>query len=307
MQFKDFLGKAQNFLNTKVRPFIDGTEETELPNNSGRNEAEEFLARVSQTISNLMEENKFLIPNGKVYVPDSYIVYLSPEKDKVWQGRKRSLFIEGLEFLCHEYASRIAGESSMALLPIKIKLLVDGTLRDNSVGFSVRVVLDNSSKTDDSLVETATPKPLTQSNKHKPTDEVTTLIQDDEKTVVLFDDNEMTVVVDTDDSQITEIKPFYYLDIMSKNELQDSIPVSKNEVRIGRPSRTSNLDIKLINDKVSRHHANLNLDEKNNIWLTHFGQNPTKIDGKPCNDNEKTLVKANQNIEIGDFVLVIKK
>nr|HMS39629.1 FHA domain-containing protein [Pyrinomonadaceae bacterium] len=84
------------------------------------------------------------------------------------------------------------------------------------------------------------------------------------------------------------------------------VSVKKTNIKIGRPSDGSDVDIELKNGKVSRCHATLDLDDAENIWLMHKGQNPTKVNGLSCNFEEKRLVKPGQKIEIEDYVLIIK-
>lgn len=295
MKFTDFLSKASGFLNDKVRPLIDGEnlDQVIINSNSAHNQAEDFLAKVSQIIANIMKENKFIIPNGKVYLPSEYVVFLSPEKDKEWQGKKRLLFIEGLEVLSHEYACSICGKTALDLNPMKVELRVDGTLAGNSAGFRVQAVLD---ETKTSTNDVNSPSQTTKTK--------TLPIDDDEKTVVYYDD-EMTVVYDNEKT-VVEVSPLYYLEILRQNKLQDKFPITKREIKIGRPSKTSSLDISLPNNKISRNQATLIVDEANRIWLIHQGQNPTKIEGVNCTNNIRTLVKYNQKIEMEDFVLIIR-
>lgn len=294
MSFKDFLGKAKNYLdNSKIRQWIDGDNDAsslgEGFEKTSKNEVEEFLAQVSRTISNLMLMKKFVIANGRVFLPDHYIVFLSPQKDKEFQGRMREYFLEGLQYLSEEAAGEIVGKSSINQVPIKVELRVDGTLMNSSIDYRVQVFDGKTGKTE------------TFESRSKIEDEETIVQIDEENTIV---DPEATIVEWKKPQMPTET--LYRIDITFQGTFEKEFSVTKSQIKIGRPSRNSDLDIELPNGKVSRLHATLNLDNAGNVWLTHKGQNPTKVNGLSCNFEEKRLVKPGQKIEIEDYVLIIK-
>ncbi len=294
MSFKDFLDKAKKYIdNSKIRQWIDGDEDAsgvekgfEKPS---KNEVEEFLAQISRTISNLMLMKKFVIANGRVFLPDHYIVFLSPQKDKEFQGRMREMFLEGLQCLGEEAASEIVGKSSINQIPIKVELRVDGTLMSSSLDYRVQVFDGKTGKTE------------TFESHSKIEDEETIVQIDEEKTIV---DPEATIVEWKKTQTFT--KTLYRIDISFQGAFEKEVSINKPQIKIGRPSRSSDVDIELPNGKVSRRHATLDLDNAGNIWLTHKGQNQTKVNGLSCNFEEKRLVKPGQKIEIEDYVLVIK-
>jgi len=297
MKLKDYLVRVYDYVdNSKLRHWIDGEDSgkglEEIYDSKPRsNEIEEFLAKIARTIANLMKMKKFVIATGKVYLPDRYLVFLSPQKDKEIQGRMREMFIEGLQYLSEESASELVGKTSINKIPIKVELRVDGTMADSSTDYRVQIVDSKTGRSE-----------IFESESNTEDDE--TIIQlEDDKTVV--EPSELTVI--DNEKTVVETNPFYYLEVSPDDAFSKPIPVTKQVIKIGRPSKTSKLDIELPNDKISRHHATLSIDGTGNIWLTHYGQNPTKINGIDCNFEEKRLVKPNQKIQIENFILYIRK
>ncbi len=50
---------------------------------------EEFLVKIAREIEHVMQREMFTPPGGPTYIPPEYIVFLSAEDDKEWQGEKR--------------------------------------------------------------------------------------------------------------------------------------------------------------------------------------------------------------------------
>ncbi|MCA1557832.1 MAG: hypothetical protein LC731_04745, partial [Acidobacteria bacterium] len=49
---------------------------------------EEFLVKVAREVEAVMQREMFTPPGGPTYIPREYIVYLSNDDDKDWQGEK---------------------------------------------------------------------------------------------------------------------------------------------------------------------------------------------------------------------------
>ena len=47
---------------------------------------EDFLVRVAREVEAVMQREMFTPPGGPTYIPPEYIVYLSNEDDRDWQG-----------------------------------------------------------------------------------------------------------------------------------------------------------------------------------------------------------------------------
>ena len=50
---------------------------------------EDFLVKVAREVEAVMQREMFTPPGGPTYIPPEYVVYLSNDDDKEWQGEKR--------------------------------------------------------------------------------------------------------------------------------------------------------------------------------------------------------------------------
>src|SRR2546430_9747675 len=82
----------------------------------------------------------FTPPGGPTYIPREYIVYLSSDDDKEWQGDKRRGLEQGLFHVLSERARELAGSVQLQTKSFAIELRVDGTL--NKGEFRVQPVWD---------------------------------------------------------------------------------------------------------------------------------------------------------------------
>src|SRR5438067_9334643 len=101
---------------------------------------EEFLVRVAREVEAVMQREMFTPPGGPTYIPREYIVYLSNEDDKDWQGDKRRGLEQGLFHVLSDRARDLAGSVQLQAKSFAIELRVDGTL--NKGEFRVQPVWD---------------------------------------------------------------------------------------------------------------------------------------------------------------------
>src|SRR2546425_2399655 len=87
-----------------------------------------------------MQREMFTPPGGPTYIPREYIVYLSNDDDKEWQGDKRRGLEQGLFHVLSERARELAGSVQLQTKSFAIELRVDGTL--NKGEFRVQPVWD---------------------------------------------------------------------------------------------------------------------------------------------------------------------
>ena len=128
-----------------IRKWIDGEGE-EDPLASVDEQAkprrvwEEFLVKVAREIEIVMQREMFTPPGGQTYIPPEYIVYLSSEDDKDWQGEKRRGLEQGLFYVLSERARELSGSTQLATKSFAVELRVDGTLEKGQ--FRVQPVWD---------------------------------------------------------------------------------------------------------------------------------------------------------------------
>src|SRR5262245_11093227 len=101
---------------------------------------EEFLVKIAREVEAAMQREMFTPPGGPTYIPREYIVYLSSEDDKDWQGDKRRGLEQGLFHVLSERARELSGSTQLAVKSFAVELRVDGTLEKGQ--FRVQPVWD---------------------------------------------------------------------------------------------------------------------------------------------------------------------
>src|SRR5437773_6378112 len=119
---------------------------------------EEFLVKIAREVEACMQREMFTPPGGPTYIPREYIVYLSSEDDKDWQGDKRRGLEQGLFHVLSERARELAGSVQLQTKSFAIELRVDGTL--NKGEFRVQPVWDET-ETGHTMVTARPAQPLT--------------------------------------------------------------------------------------------------------------------------------------------------
>src|SRR5437763_11245398 len=101
---------------------------------------EEFLVRIAREVEAVMQREMFTPPGGPTFIPREYIVYLSSDDDREWQGEKRRGLEQGLFHVLSERARELSGQTQLATKSFAVELRVDGTL--NKGEFRVQPVWD---------------------------------------------------------------------------------------------------------------------------------------------------------------------
>ena len=99
------------------------------------------------------------LPQGTTIIPSEYIIFLSNEDDKEWQGAKRKGLEQGLYHILAERAKEIAGKKKLETKSFVVELRVDGTLEKGEV--NVQHSWEDSSANKTGVL--ARPKPIQQS------------------------------------------------------------------------------------------------------------------------------------------------
>src|SRR5687767_9734117 len=101
---------------------------------------EEFLVKIAREVETVMQREMFTPPGGPTYIPREYVVYLSADDDKDWQGDKRRGLEQGLFHVLSERAKELSGSTPLAAKSFAVELRVDGTLEKGQ--FRVQGVWD---------------------------------------------------------------------------------------------------------------------------------------------------------------------
>jgi FHA domain/Protein of unknown function (DUF3662) len=273
-----------------IRKWIDGEIEDDPlaavdEQSRPRRVWEEFLVKIAREIENIMQREMFTPPGGPTYIPPEYVVYLSNDDDKDWQGEKRRGLEQGLFHVLSERARELAGATQLATKQFAVELRVDGTLSRGE--FRVQPVWD------------ATESGHTMVTSRPEVGAVTT------PGVEADGDEEQS------EAEVTRVRArpqeLYSVEIWRGGVRQTVVPVSKQEITIGRGSKTVEVDLPIKGDpEVSRVHATLGVDNAGKFWLTARGRNPTLVEGRELPREEAVEVRADEKIEICSYTLRIQ-
>jgi hypothetical protein len=250
---------------------------------------EEFLVKVAREVENVMQREMFTPPGGPTYIPPEYIVYLSNDDDKEWQGEKRRGLEQGLFFVLSERARELSGATQLATKSFAVELRVDGTL--NKGEFRVQPVWD-ASESGHTMV-TARPTDTGAPASSAPPA------------------NEDITEAGEGESDVTRVSArpaeLYSVEVWRGGVRQTVVPVIKPEITIGRGSKSVTVDLAIKGDpEVSRLHATLARDPDGRYWITSKGRNPTLVSGRETPRDERFAVAPDDKIEIASYTLRIQ-
>ncbi len=280
-----------------IRKWIDGDTNTDLLEAADEHARprriwEEFLVKIAREIEAAMQREMFTPPGGPTYIPREYIVYLSSEDDKDWQGDKRRGLEQGLFHVLSERARELSGSTQLATKSFAVELRVDGTL--NKGEFRVQPVWDET-ESGHTMVTPRSGAGQSAGQSAKPVNLDDTVRETAEDVI-----NEQTVVR-------PRLAELYSMEVWRDGVREAVVPITRNEITIGRGSRSVTVDLPLRGDpEVSRVHAVLDRDPQGHYWLTSKGRNPTLVAGRELARDERTEILPDQKIAICNFVLRIQ-
>ena len=255
---------------------------------------EEFLVKIAREVEACMQREMFTPPGGPTYIPREYIVYLSNDDDRDWQGDKRRGLEQGLFHVLSERARELAGSVQLQTKSFAIELRVDGTL--NKGEFRVQPVWDET-EAGHTMV---TARPATTLTGAAPAAAAT-------ETAPELDDTG----ADNAEAEVTVVRPrvvdLYSIELWREGVRQTVVRITKPEITIGRGSRTIAVDLPLKGDpEISRVHAMLMFDDQGRYWITAKGRNPTLISGREIPRDQRTIVQPDEKIGICSYTLRIQ-
>jgi hypothetical protein len=280
-----------------IRRWIDG-EGAEDPLMAADEQArprrvwEEFLVKVAREVEAVMQREMFTPPGGPTFIPREYIVYLSGDDDRDWQGDKRRGLEQGLFHVLSERARELSGQTQLATKSFAVELRVDGTL--NKGEFRVQPVWDETesghtmvtARPNEQLLKTSmpgvAPDGAAPAGGDEPTGEDSTVVR-------------------------PRVQILYNVEVWRGGVRQSVVPISKPEITIGRGSRAVSVDLPIKGDaEVSRIHATLERDENGQFWFTPKGRNSTLLNGHEIPREQRTQVSPDNKIEICSYTLRIQ-
>jgi FHA domain-containing protein len=279
-----------------IRRWIDGETGEDLleaadEHAKPRRVWEEFLVKIAREVEAAMQREMFTPPGGPTYIPREYIVYLSADDDKDWQGDKRRGLEQGLFHVLSERARELSGTTQLAVKSFAVELRVDGTL--NKGEFRVQAVWDETESGHTMVTPRVTQSTQSGQQQFNPNDTVVERIED-------VSESEQTVVR-------PKATALYTVEVWRDGVRESVVPVMKNEITIGRGSRSISVDLPIKGDpEVSRVHAVMSRDNEGRYWLVAKGRNPTLVNGRELTREEPTEVAPDQKIAICNFVIRIQ-
>jgi hypothetical protein len=294
-----------------IRRWIDGEQGEDLleaadEHSKPRRIWEEFLVKIAREVEAVMQREMFTPPGGLTYIPREYVVYLSAEDDKDWQGDKRRGLEQGLFHVLSERARELAGSTPLAAKSFAVELRVDGTLEKGQ--FRVQAVWDETesghtqvnARVGAAPTGAATASQAAGINFNDTIREFADGSRGDTESDGQSEQGEQTVVR-------PRIKELYSVEIWKDGMRQSVVPVTKPEITIGRGSRSITVDLPLKGDpEISRVHAILTRENDGRYWLVPKGRNPTMVGARELPREERTEVLPDQKIAICNFVIRIQ-
>ena len=283
-----------------IRRWIDGETTDDLLEEADehakpRRVWEEFLVKIAREVEACMQREMFTPPGGPTYIPREYIVYLSNDDDKDWQGDKRRGLEQGLFHVLSERARELAGSVQLQTKSFAIELRVDGTL--NKGEFRVQPVWDET-EAGHTMV---TVRPATAASAGAPpTAAPSEGGTDADDTGTGNIESEVTVV----HPRVVEL---YSIELWREGVRQSVVPITKAEITIGRGSRSVSVDLPLKGDpEISRVHATLTFDDQGRYWVIPKGRNPTLVSGRELPREQRSVVQPDEKITICSYTLRIQ-
>ena len=251
--------------------------------------------KIAREVEAVMQREMFTPPGGPTYIPREYIVYLSNEDDRDWQGDKRRGLEQGLFHVLSERARELAGSHNLQTKSFAIELRVDGTLNKNE--FRVQAVWDEAEA--GHTMVTVRPAAL------NATTAGTAPAPEGDSA------DGCRLRGETEGGEVTVVRPrvveLYSIELWREGVRQSVVPITKPEITIGRGSKSVSVDLPLKGDpEISRVHATLTLDDQGPFWLTPKGRNPTLVSGRELPREQRTVVQPDEKIAICAYTLRIQ-
>ena len=301
-----------------IRKWIDGEQGEDLleaadEHSKPRRIWEEFLVKIAREVEAVMQREMFTPPGGLTYIPREYVVYLSAEDDKDWQGDKRRGLEQGLFHVLSERAKELSGSNQLAAKSFAVELRVDGTLEKGQ--FRVQAVWDEteSGHTQVNARVGVSSQPGTSSSAPRGAVNFSDTIR--ERADGSRSDSEPGQQGQQGDPAESgeqtvvrpRIKELYSVEIWKDGVRESVVAITRPEITIGRGSRSITVDLPLKGDpEISRVHAVLTRGNDGRYWLVSKGRNPTLVAGRELPREERAEVLPDEKIAICNFILRIQ-
>jgi hypothetical protein len=309
----------------KVRHWIDGESAEMVLEEAARDaqvkprsQAEAFIVKIAKAVEDVMQNELVPLPQGTAIIPTEYIIFLSEQDDKEWQGVKRRGLEQGLYHILAERAKEIAGKKKLETQSFAVELRVDGTLEKGDVRIQHGWDDDSSNNKTGVL---SRPKNLPLPSPHNiPLNQpilqtpnfVTEPSMNLNQTPMVQQTQQQNSVFQSDDAeemtqvQKRQLPELYRLEIWRDNVRQTVMPIYKNEISIGRGSKSKPVDITLPGDpEISRRHLSL-IFSNGSFSVVGEGRNPTVVNNQEVPAGQRIPVSPSVPITVCSYLLRIQ-
>lgn len=335
-----------------LRRWVDGEDAEDALSRAAaeqarpRRQAEEYIVTIAREIGEVMKAEAVPLPPDQIVIPPEYVVFISDEDDREWQGMKRRALEQGLYHVLAEHARELAGKTKLATTAFSVELRVDGTLNKGEV--RVQHSWEETSSTNKTSItprktgaqppvspHNTTPVPPTpnQAPAHNISHQQPVNFEETLQSSQPYSQQQIppTVFAPTPnfqqqppnqasieqmpnqtgglDTEATQVKKreLYRLEVWRNNQRQMVVPVFQPQISIGRKSVKIPSDIQLEGDpEVSRPHLMINRDTEGKFWIIHKGKNPTIVGGREAPAGQPFPVAPGEPIAICSFLLRIQ-
>jgi hypothetical protein len=296
-----------------IRRWIDGEQGEDLleaadEHSKPRRVWEEFLVKIAREVEAVMQREMFTPPGGLTYIPREYLVYLSADDDKDWQGDKRRGLEQGLFHVLSERAKELSGSNQLAAKSFAVELRVDGTLEKGQ--FRVQAVWDETESGHTQVnARVGASQAGTSSGAASGVNLNDTIRERADGSTGDTESGGVSEQGESSEQTVVRprIKELYSVEIWKDGVRESVVPITKPEITIGRGSRSITVDLPLKGDpEISRVHAVLTRENDGRYWLVPKGRNPTLVGQREILREGRTEVLPDQKIAICNFILRIQ-
>jgi hypothetical protein len=299
----------------KVRHWIDGDSAEQVLEQAARDaqvkprsKAEEFIVKIAREVESVMQAEMLPLPQGTTIIPSEYIIFLSGEDDKEWQGVKRKGLEQGLYHILAERAKELAGKKKLETRSFVIELRIDATLARGDVRVQHSWEDANANKTG----VLARPKPSSPPAQSTQTPPSSSGMTDPNIRKSTSREIDQAVPLGGEDAdEMTRVKTrnteLYRLEVWRGGVRQNVIPVFQKEVVVGRGSRSKPVDIPLSGDvEISRRHVTIITDGEGSFWAVNEGKNPATVNNYELPAGQKFAFQAGVPLNVCSYMLRVQ-
>lgn len=292
----------------KVRKWIDGETAEGVLEEAARNaqvkprsKAEEFIVQIARSVEEIMQRELVPLPQGTVIIPSEYTIFLSQSDDKEWQGAKRKGLEQGLYHILSERARELVGKKKLETEALVVQFKIDGTLEAGEIRVEHSWEDNSHPKTQvlprgnagQSVPQAVSSDVFGQPNPGNPP--------------YPFQAPNPSVPVDDMTHVARRPAQMYRLEIWRNGTQVSVLPVSNNEIVIGRGSVSKPVDVALPGDpEISRRHLILQTDGMGVFWVINQGRNPAVMNGMDLVTGVRVPVPPGVPIMVCSYVLRIQ-